>query len=203
MKRVFFKEDKNGTKYYRLEGATCPRCGGIGRSEAWADTGYICYECGGSGLSDIIEKVYSPEYLAKLETRRAAKSAKAEDAIKAELERAAAFVKEQQEREKAEAERKARSEYIGTTGDKLEIEVKLISRASFYRPSFRGYGDELVTVYNLEDVNGNCLVWKTTSGSLGADEGSTFKIKATIKAHNEYKGTKQTELSRVKILVNS
>lgn len=28
---------------------TCRRCGGAGRSDRWALTGYTCYQCGGSG----------------------------------------------------------------------------------------------------------------------------------------------------------
>lgn len=202
MTRELLKIDRNGTKYYRVIGATCPRCGGLGRSNAWSETGFICYECGGSGLTDITEKEYDPVYLAKLEARRAKKAAKAAVEAAEIREQIELRDKELAERERAAEERRANSEYIGKEGDKLEIEVKLNFRAHYRVPSFRGYGEDSITCYNFSDVNGNTLVWKT-SGSLGAEDGDTVKIKATIKRHAEYKGEKQTELSRVKILGRS
>lgn len=70
MKKLI-KVDKNGTKYYS-HGCACQRCGGLGGNDAWAYTGWTCYECGGSGIGpEIISKEYTPEYAAKLEARRA------------------------------------------------------------------------------------------------------------------------------------
>ena len=75
-KRIYMKTDKNGTKYYA--DYTCPRCGGLGGSDKWQFTGWKCYECGGSGRSSKPEiiKVYTPEYQAKLDERRAKRQAK-------------------------------------------------------------------------------------------------------------------------------
>lgn len=71
-----FKVDKNGTQYFA--DWTCRRCGGQGGADQWAYTGYTCYECGGSGRARTPEiyKVYTPEYEAKLEERRAKRMAK-------------------------------------------------------------------------------------------------------------------------------
>lgn len=72
----YFKTDKNGTKYYY--DINCPRCCGYGALDKWAYTGRVCYECGGEGKrhKPKLIKVYSPEYEAKLEARRAAKEKK-------------------------------------------------------------------------------------------------------------------------------
>jgi DnaJ-class molecular chaperone len=86
MEDKLIKVDKNGTKYYA--NYTCQRCGGLGGSDKWQFTGWTCYECGGSGVSNKpdIYKVYTPEYEAKLNERRAKKAAKrlAEAEAKAE-----------------------------------------------------------------------------------------------------------------------
>lgn len=193
MERELYKVDKNGTKYYRVFGATCPRCGGAGKSSAWANTGYTCFECGGAGIVDTIEKEYSKEYIEKLEARRAKRNA----TVKEARER----VDEEKRKKEAEVEAiKAKSSFFGNVGEKIEREVTFVSRASFRVPSFRGYGEDVVVVYNFKDGAGNVFVWKTTSGSLGCDSGDVVTIKATIKSHEEYKGIKQTTLSRVKVI---
>lgn len=73
--------------------AKCGRCGGLGGSDAWAHTGWTCFECGGSkyaGMRDI--HLYTAERLDKLNVtqakRDATKAAKA--AKKAEAQREAA-----------------------------------------------------------------------------------------------------------------
>lgn len=70
MEKKPFKIDKNGTEYYY--NWTCPRCGGLGGSDAWTYTGWTCYDCGGSGKRSkpqIIKK-YTKEYEEKLQARR-------------------------------------------------------------------------------------------------------------------------------------
>lgn len=55
----------------------CPRCGGAGRSEAWAYTGYVCYECGGRGtwMEPHTHKLYTAEASAKLDSTQAKRKA--------------------------------------------------------------------------------------------------------------------------------
>lgn len=64
-------------------------------------------------------------------------------------------------------------------------------------------------IYKMTDDKGNIFVWKTSNpaGSWSAaphitwqevKEGMTYQIKATVKAHTEYKGVKQTEVQRCK-----
>lgn len=76
MKPIYFKTDKNGTKYFY--DYTCPRCSGYGMLDKWINTGKVCYACGGSGKRAVakIVKEYTPEYWDKLQARRMAKSEK-------------------------------------------------------------------------------------------------------------------------------
>lgn len=97
MSELFYRHGKEfkGLPYKDSKGAPytlgrrkCTRCGGAGRSDKWAHTGYTCFDCGGSGDGgERREKLYTAEKLAKLnataEKRHAKKQAIA-DAKEAE-----------------------------------------------------------------------------------------------------------------------
>ena len=55
-----------------------------------------------------------------------------------------------------------------------------------------------VAVYTFEDENHNKLVWKTQKG-IDGDVCDFFKVKGTVKEHSEYRGEKQTVLTRCKV----
>lgn len=98
----YVRMDKNGTKIYH--DFTCPRCCGYGALDKWINTGKVCFACGGSGVRPVakVVKEYTPEYLAKLESRRQAKAAKeAAERAKYESEHADEIAAE-----RAEADRK-------------------------------------------------------------------------------------------------
>lgn len=214
------KVDRNGSKHY--EGfQPCDRCGGDGVYKwgaviSWGNepprTQYAgtCFKCGGSGKvwTTWIER--TPEYEAKLAAQRAKRAAerqaKAEEARKA-------YEAAKAEREAAEAARKAISQHVGAVGDKVALTVTLDHKASFEVRAYAGFGTDTMHVYTFRDEAGNALIWKTTSslGRWGKDdkgwetftpveEGDKVSIKATIKAHGEYKGEKQTELQRVRLV---
>lgn len=68
----------------------CSRCGGAGRADKWAHTGYTCFDCGGNGKGRVVAlKVYTAEEIATLNERRDARRAK----IAAKREAAAAVAK--------------------------------------------------------------------------------------------------------------
>ena len=75
---IYIRTDKNGTKIYH--DVNCSRCAGAGKSNKWAFTGKICYECGGTGLrlKPREVKVYTKDYADKLKARRAARAASVE-----------------------------------------------------------------------------------------------------------------------------
>lgn len=85
------------------------------------------------------------------------------------------------------------TEYYGSKGDKVQLTVKLTRTGSYETM----YG--VTTVYTFEDNEAHCFVWKT--GSYQEMEvGQTVTLKGTIKDHTEYKGLKQTELTRCKVV---
>lgn len=54
-------------------------------------------------------------------------------------------------------------------------------------------------IHKFIDYNHNIFIWKT-GGYVDADSGDVVTIKGVIKEHNEYRGEKQTILTRCKIL---
>ena len=92
---------------------------------------------------------------------------------------------------------KTKSEWIGEVGDKLEITVKFLKYYTF-ETHFSYYG-ELNIVYKFADLNGNTVVWKTTK-NLDLEPDKEYVIKGTVKELSEYRGDKQTVLTRCKIL---
>lgn len=84
-----------------------------------------------------------------------------------------------------------KSTHIGVTGDKVNIDVTVLS-------SFRSK-DNTFDVIKMIDANGNVYVW-FNHGSSKISKDETLKVQGTIKAHNEYKGIKETVLTRVKRL---
>lgn len=100
------------------------------------------------------------------------------------------------------------SRWVGETGERVEREVVYLGYGSYERSSFSGYGTDVVHVYRFADGDGNLLVWKTTAYLQCEDEerflapikaGTRLTLRGTVKAHDEYRGIKQTVLSRCKV----
>lgn len=93
---------------------------------------------------------------------------------------------------------KSTSEYLGKVGEKLEIVVTYIHTAS-WETEYGGYWNTQVTnLHTFKDEAGNIIVWKTAN-YIEADYGTKMTIKGTVKEHSEYKGIKQTVLTRCKL----
>ena len=201
------KIDRNGTKYWADD--TCQRCGGRGERSEWYYTGLTCFECGGTGKSKVrITKEYTDEYLQKLEDRRKAKQAKWEAEHPEEVaeqkrqeEERVAYHQRELERLKAEEERreaeKARSQFVGTVGEKITVKATYLGSPYFDRNVF---GKSERTYIHQFSVDGNKLVWMTGSyKNIPEEAGTVVELTGTVKDHNEYKGEKQTSLLRCKI----
>ena len=97
------------------------------------------------------------------------------------------------------------SEWFGEVGKRYDLE--LIYTGSHCWESSFGYRESIQYLHKFKDGDGNIYTWKTGS-SLGhydngyrpVQEGETVTLKATIKEHGEYKGTKQTVLTRCKLV---
>lgn len=224
MEPKLIKIDRNGSKHF--EGLmACDRCGGAGYYAIGVNNGApvlspldhgVCWKCGGAGKvrGTWIER--TPEYQAKLDARRAARQQAKEaewarQQAAAEAERMEREAREQAEREKREAEikaLKARSQYVGTAGEKLDIIATYTGTASYTVKSFSGYGTDTVYVHMFRDADENKLVWRTSKALVHMvghswepiyEEGDTVALKGTIKEHKEYRDEKQTMLIRCKV----
>jgi DNA/RNA endonuclease YhcR with UshA esterase domain len=81
-------------------------------------------------------------------------------------------------------------EYFGEVGKRYEMEVDVIRII----PCESQYGT--IGLHIMRSKEGHSLKWFSSGEWL--KEGETFRVKGTVKAHEEYKGKKQTSLSRVK-----
>lgn len=81
MKKQLIKEDKFGTKTYKVV-RPCSRCGGLGRIDHFRYiSGGICFKCNGAGIEEGIEKEFTEERRAQLDAqakRRAERKAEKE-----------------------------------------------------------------------------------------------------------------------------
>ncbi|WP_155300675.1 hypothetical protein [Deinococcus kurensis] len=92
----------------------------------------------------------------------------------------------------ARAAADAASVHVGTVGKRQEFTLtvdRVVDISGDY-----GY----CALYLMRDERGNRVTLKT--GALDLDEGRTYRLKATVKAHDDYKGTAQTAIQRAAVL---
>jgi len=87
------------------------------------------------------------------------------------------------------------SNHIGTIKKRevFALKAKVVSGFT----SRYGYTNK----YVFEDKEGNVVVW-LSSVNQPIKEGEQYSIKGTVKAHTEFRGVKQTELSRCEVMDN-
>jgi hypothetical protein len=83
---------------------------------------------------------------------------------------------------------RAASQHIGSIGERITTAVTV----RFVRHIDTQFGT--MNIVSMRDDAGNTIVAK---GKFNANEGDKMTIKATIKAHDEYNGEKQTIVQRV------
>ena len=92
------------------------------------------------------------------------------------------------------------SEYVGEEGERITVKVISGKEFSYTTKSFKGWGTDLHLVYIFTDEDGNQFKYNTTgSGFSYEDLKRADQITGTVKGHEEYKGVKQTVLTRVRI----
>ena len=83
------------------------------------------------------------------------------------------------------------NEHKGEKGERLTLSLEVVRTYTFET----AYGDK--TFVTMEDSEGNCYLWKGTSRIANKLEtGDEVVGKGTVKGHDDYKGRKQTELTR-------
>lgn len=87
------------------------------------------------------------------------------------------------------------TKYVGNVGDKIQIEVKSIRVLYRKSNSMFSYYAEPSSVYEIIDNDGNTFICYSTKDLLNAK-----LLKATIKGYNDYRGIKQTIITRAKVL---
>lgn len=103
-----------------------------------------------------------------------------------------------EEERKAQAELDAASEYVGSVGERIELEGEIIFTTTVGRDSQWG-PRELV---KIRDTDGNVITTFTTAEwAWSAKRGQLVSGKATVKEHSTYEGTKQTIVNRPKFTV--
>lgn len=103
-------------------------------------------------------------------------------------------------RERERAERVARLKmdaYVGTVGKRETFDV-VLDFVGGYETQY-GY----VTLLKFRTSGeGACVVWKATNTDLGrADVGKRYQLSGSVKEHSEYRGEKQTVLTRCRVEV--
>lgn len=101
------------------------------------------------------------------------------------------------------------SEWVSEPKKRLGLTLTLVNDYVYEGCSYSYYDDGTRHIYTFRDEDGNCLVWKTqkvidcydeqTEEWTDAEVGDTIVMNATVKEHSEYKGTKQTVITRPKI----
>lgn len=100
-------------------------------------------------------------------------------------------IAKRQERERPS--RPPNAGHLGAVKQRLDVTATL--ERVFYVDSDFG----TLSIVTWRTSAGHILVWKTTSRTpTGEYAGKAFALRGTVKAHGEFRGEKQTELSRVK-----
>jgi hypothetical protein len=96
----------------------------------------------------------------------------------------------------AAAEARAASRHIGAEGDRLDLTVTVERISDYSRPCFNAsWKNETVWIVTMRDTEGNALVSKGTR--FRPKLGATLRIRATVAAHDEFRGEAQTVVARV------
>lgn len=104
------------------------------------------------------------------------------------LDQVAAYEKKQKKIE----EEKNSSEYVGEVGKRIEVEA--FNFACVYS-SENMYG--MSYLYKWNDAEGNIFTW-FSSNAIDQPE-TVVSVKGTVKEHSEYRGVKQTVMTRCKV----
>lgn len=97
------------------------------------------------------------------------------------------------ERKQKAADEASVSSHVGNVGDKVKVEVSsfecVYSQDTMYGPCF---------LYKFVDMIGNVFMWSTSKWL--ADDAQISSLSGTVKNHDEFKGVKQTFLTRCKVV---
>ena len=106
-----------------------------------------------------------------------------------------------QEAQKKAAPDYQESNFVGEIGDKIDLTVTLVKEYT-YETNYSFHGGTS-TIYTFKDKDGNKLIWNTGTAPMVDDEpieeGKKYRLSGTVKDQKEYRGEKETVLTRCKI----
>lgn len=91
---------------------------------------------------------------------------------------------------------KSTSNWVGNEGDKITADFTFVEYHT-YETHYSFYG-EINFIYKFTDKQSNVFVWNTSTNK-DFEQGHTYTLTGTIKKHNEYRGEKQTVLTRCRV----
>lgn len=101
------------------------------------------------------------------------------------------------------------SEWVGEPKNRLDLTLTLVNDYVYDGCAYSYYDSTTSHIYTFRDTDGNCFVWKTknplstydeqTGEYVDAEIGDIVTMKATVKEHGEYRGNKQTVITRPRI----
>jgi hypothetical protein len=210
-----------------VENSSCPKCGGSGYLSGYQHIqGGVCFACGGANTKGFVKRTPVKQYaqakkaeMTRHERQRIAnlKANKEREEKKLDGQRnwcekngyGRITFAEKQELERGEQDKKnAERQYVGEIKQTIELDVTLDHVAHFETTYGYSLRASVTWVWIMSDVDGNVLVWKTRTSPIyngvyaDIHKGQAFRIRGTVKKHEEYKNTKQTILTRCKIFCN-
>ena len=85
------------------------------------------------------------------------------------------------------------NEWLGTVGERQVFTLKFVSM----RELDSHFGESWLVTF--EDDKGNAVKWFSSRNPGDLKEGLEYQVKGTVKKHDDYKGRRQTLLSRCKL----
>ena len=99
--------------------------------------------------------------------------------------------KKRDEERRNQQELEQGSEHVGEIGDKLEVKCSTFKTVYSFDTQFG-----TSWIYRFTDSNNNVYTWTT---STCVEDDKVVSIKGTVKKHDEYRGVKQTVLTRCRV----
>lgn len=90
------------------------------------------------------------------------------------------------------------NEYVGKVGDKLALDVTLVTQRVMGRQQYGYYDSAESYLYKFEDATGNLLTW-FSSRDLDLTNGTAYRLSGTVKDLGGYNGRKETKMTRCKV----
>lgn len=96
-------------------------------------------------------------------------------------------------KKKAAYDAESGSEYVGNVKDRITVKIKSVKCVTSWETDFG-----VTRIYKMIGEDGNVYTWKTGK-FIDDDNSADISITGTVKAHTEFRGIKQTELTRCRV----